>query len=66
MGPEVATAIADVGTSMAGLDIGMIAPTALVSALIAIGFAKPTIDRILAQVKAKSDEMTGKLPPENY
>lgn len=66
MGPEVAAAFAEVGTSMAGLDIGMIAPAVLVSALTAVGIAKPTIDRILAQVKAKSDEMTGKLPPENY
>lgn len=66
MDPAVAAAFGNVGASMAGLDIGMIAPAVLVSALAAAGVLKPTIDKVLAKVKAMTDEARGTLPPENY
>lgn len=66
MGPEVATAISNVGSSMAGLDVGMIAPAVLVSALTAAGWAAPMIEKFLAKVKEMKDEALGTLPPENY
>ena len=65
MVPEVAAAFGNVGASMAGMDIGMIAPAVLVSALAAAGVSKPVIDRVLAKVKMMKDEATGALPPEN-
>jgi hypothetical protein len=66
MGPEVAAAFSNVGSSMAGMDLGMIAPAVLVSALAAAGMSKPMIDKVLAKVKMIKDEATGALPPENY
>jgi len=65
MGPEVAAAFSNVGSSMAGMDLGMIAPAVLVSALAAAGMSKPMIDKVLAKVKMMKDEALGALPPEN-